>query len=463
MTPTCALRLAIKRRDYARVATLALESRANRLFLLSYQDLDFWRCVSRNCYNNDRFLTVFGDKVDWDEVSANPLTIITAKTFASKLNWARVSRQKFLRQRFIYELGDRLDLRVVSANYNNLSLAVQQKFAAHLDWERIVVSHSMLREWFERPICDHINFDTVSKHKHLSKWHINTPHCINRINLKVYMNNVNKISDALIVYCLREGRVQELKTASAAVPWTDHMHVFDEYPGLVDTLRIDWATVPEWNAACAPPAYYFRHNMPDAFERQFVDSTYWEKFIDYASSTTNAASAAFALMLFDNFKLRLDWGQLQVSDRFVNLAALHRTHGPLVTLDEAHRDDDKVWRAYGRFVNGKDATANCEHLIPMGMNVRDAYYKMALVQACVSQREHDEARTCEQRFALNGGEDALLNWNLLSATQQICPFNLRHLQNANSQTYKRDNPHYVQDVYEKMVAAQMNIDEFFQR
>ncbi|AKR14198.1 tryptophan repeat gene family protein [Dasychira pudibunda nucleopolyhedrovirus] len=458
MAPTRALRLALKKQDYARAADLAIESRANRLFLLDYHDPDFWACVSRNCYNRDKFLSAFGDKIDWNEVSASPLTTATARTFAAKLNWARVSRQPFLRQQFIYEFGDRLDMQVVSATYNNLSLAVQQKFAAALNWNRVVLSHYMLPEWFEPPICDFINFDAVAKHKHLDKSYINAPHCINKINLGVYMRNINKISDALIVYCLREGRVHELRAVSGAVPWADHMRVFDEYPGLANTLRLDWASVSAWTAACAPPAHHFRRSWPAAFEREFVNSTYWDKFIEYASGTTSAASAAFALFLFDNFKSRVDWRRLQVGDRFVNLAALHRARGPLVAL-EAAGDDERVWRAYGRFVSGGDA-AHCELLIPINMSVRDAYRKMPLVQACASQHEHDKARTCERRIALNGGEDALLNWNLLSATQQVCPFNLRHLQNANAQTYRRDNPHYVQDVYEKMIAAQMNINEF---
>lgn len=436
-----------------------MESRANRLFLLDYQDPDFWARVSRNCYNRDRFLTVFCDKVDWNEVSANAITTATAKTFADKLNWALVSRRPFLRQQFIYEFGERLDLQLLSTTYTNLSLAVQQKFAAVLNWDRIVPSHSMLREWFESPICNYINFNTVAKLKHLNKLYINTPHCINKINLNVYMENASKISDALIIYCLREGRVQELQAVSGAVLWTDHMNVFDEYPGLADTLRADWGTVPAWTAACAPPAYYFRKRMPNAFERDFVNSAYWDKFIDYASGTTNAFSAAFALLLFDNFKGRLDWNRLQVSGRFVNLAALQRAHGPLVALKDAGDDDDAVWRAYGKFVANNGAV-NSEHLIPINMSVRDAYCKMALVQACGTQREHDEARTCERRIELNGGEDVLLNWNLLSATQQVCPFNLRHMQNVNAQTYRRSNPHFVQNVYEIMVVTQMNINEF---
>lgn len=459
MAPTRALRLALIKQDYMRVTDLAIESRANRLFLMDYQDLDFWTRVSRYCYNRNRFLTVFCDKVDWNEVSANAITTATAKTFADKLNWAIVSRRPFLQQQFIYQFGERLDLQLVSTKYNNLSLAVQQKFAAVLNWDCIVPSHSMLREWFESPICDHINFITVAKHKHLDKSYINTPHCIGKIDLNVYMQDTSKISDALIIYCLREGRVQELQAASGAVLWADHMNVFDEYPGLSDTLRSDWATVPAWTAACAPPAYYFRKRIPDAFERDFVNSAYWNKFIDYASTTTNTASAAFALLVFDNFKNRLDWNRLQVSGHFVNLAALQRAQKPLVPLKEAGDDDDAVWRAYGKFVNNNGAS-DSEHLIPITMSVRDAYFKMALVQACGTQREHDEARTCERRIELNGGEEVLLNWNLLSATQQVCPFNLRHMQNVNAQTYRRDNPHYVQNVYEIMIATQMNINEF---
>ncbi|BBU37596.1 hypothetical protein [Choristoneura diversana nucleopolyhedrovirus] len=457
MAPTRALRFALNKKDYARVADLAMLSRANRTFLLDYQDPDFWTRVSRICYNRDQFLTAFRDKINWDEVSASPLTLATARAFGTKLNWALVSRQTYLRQQFIYEFGDRLDLQIVSANYNNLSLAVQQKFAAALNWNCVVFSHSMLPEWFESPISDHINFIAVAKHKHLDKSYINTPNCINKIDLNVYMRNTNKISDALIIYCLREGRVHELKTVSGNVPWANHMDVFDEYPGLADTLRLDWATVPTWTTACAPPAYYFRRCMPNGFEREFVNSAYWDKFIEYASGTLSVASAAFALLLFDNFKSRLDWNRLQASDNFINLPALHRAHGPLVAL-EAAGDDDKVWRAYGRFVRGGQCVVDTEDLIPMNMSVRDAYHKMALVQACTSQREHDDARTCERRMALNGGEDALLNWNMLSATQQVCPFNLRHLQNVNARTYRRDNPHYVQDVYERIIAAQMNLD-----
>ncbi|AGR57151.1 hypothetical protein [Choristoneura rosaceana nucleopolyhedrovirus] len=458
MAPTRALRIALNNQDYMRVTDLAMTSRANRAFLLDYQNPDFWTRVSRTCYNRDRFLTAFRDKVNWDEVSTNPLTMATARAFAAKLNWALISRQTFLRQQFIYEFGDRLDLEIVSANYNNLSLAVQQKFAAALNWNRVVFSHSIIPEWFESPISDYINFIAVAKHKHLDKSYINTPHCINKIDLNVYMRDTNKISDALIIYCLREGRVQELKAVSGSVPWTKHMNVFDEYPGLADTLRVDWTIVLTWTADCAPPAYYFRYCMPNLwlFEHEFVNSAYWDQFIEYASGTTSAASAAFALFLFDNFKLRLDWNRLQESDRFVNLPALHRAHGPLVAFTAAG-DDVRVWRAYGKFVRVDKCVLNSEHLIPMNMSVRDAYHKMALVQACVSQREHDEARTCERRMTLNGGEDALLNWNMLSATQQVCPFNLRHLQNVNAQTYRRDNPYYVQDVYERIIAAQMNI------
>lgn len=443
-----------------RVLNLAFESKANRRFLFDYTNTDFWTCLSRNCYNRDRFLTVFRDKMDWNEISASPITSATGRIFVTRLNWAIVSRQTCLRHHFIYEFGDHLDMQVISANYDNLPLAVQQKFAAVLNWDRIVFSHFMLREWFESPISDYINFEAVAKYKQLDKSYINTPHCINRINLNIYMRDMNKISDALIIYCLREGRVQELKVASATVPWADHMHVFDEYPGLADTLQKDWATVPTWNSACAPPAYYFKQGVPAAFESEFVNSSYWDKFIKYASSTTNVYSAAFALFLFDNFKSRLDWRQLQISDRFVNLSVLHRACEPLLDV-AATGADNKVWQVYGKFVKNGNMT-DCEHIIPINMSVRDAYHKMTLVQACASQIEHNNLRTCESRIIINGGEDALLNWNLLSATQQVCPFNVRHLQNVNIQTYRRENPHYVQNVYEMMVAAQMNINELYE-
>nr|ALR71188.1 hypothetical protein AGNV_126 [Anticarsia gemmatalis multiple nucleopolyhedrovirus]ALR71346.1 hypothetical protein AGNV_126 [Anticarsia gemmatalis multiple nucleopolyhedrovirus]ALR71504.1 hypothetical protein AGNV_126 [Anticarsia gemmatalis multiple nucleopolyhedrovirus] len=459
MAPSRSLQRAIKQNQHVRVADLALETKANRLFLLlDCHSKEFWMDVSRNCYNRDRFLAAFANKVDWNAVSASPLTIATARTFADKLNWAIVSRQSHLTQQFIYEMGERMDMQIVSANYNNLSLAVQQKYAAILNWNYIVPSHCMLREWFDSPISDYICFDLVAKYKHLNRLHINTPHCITKINLNVYMQNLNKVSDALIIYCLREGRVQELKAISGTIPWADHMYVFDEYPGLVETLHADWATVTTWNFNNAPPAFYIRQHLTgDAFKREFVATAYWNKFINYATGTQNAASAAFALMVFDNFKSQLDWETLLPSDRFVNLAALHRMNGPLVAFDAA--DDLKVWRAYGKFVSGSDVQ-ECKHIIPMNMNVRDAYHKMTLVQACMSQREHDDARTCERLMALNGGEEAVLNWNMLSATQQVCPFNLRHLQNVNAQTYRRDNPHFVQQVYEMMIAAQMNLNGF---
>ncbi|AAK85594.1 hypothetical protein [Epiphyas postvittana nucleopolyhedrovirus] len=454
-----ALLRAIKQHDYAHVINLALKTRANREYLLGCQDENFWNELSRNCYNRDRFLTAFSDKINWHEVSAHPITIATAKTFVKRLEWSVVSQQTLLKQQFIYELGEHLNLQLVSKNYNNLTLAIQQKYAAVLNWKCIVFSHNMLPEWFENPIAEYIDFDSVSKHKHLNRYYINTPHCINKINLSVYMQQPNKINDLLIIYCLREGRVKELKAASALISWANHMLVFDQYPALVNTLCTDWITVPTWNANSAPPAYYFRHLLvPNTFENDFVNTTYWDKFIEYATNTQNVASAAFALMLFDNFKTRVDWNILQLSDRFVNLPVLYRTNEPLVALDAA-RNDEKVWRAYSVFINGHGAQ-NMNNIIPMNMNVRDAYYTMTLVQPCASQQEHDKERVCERVMAHNGGEDALLNWNLLSATQPVCCFNLRHLQNVNTHTYRRDNPHFVQDVYDKMVAAQMNINDF---
>lgn len=81
---------------------------------------------------------------------------------------------------------------------------------------------------------------------------------------------------------------------------------------------------------------------------------------------------------------------------------------------------------------------------------------MILVEPCATQQEHDSVETCSAIFKLNGGEEGLLNWNLLSATQPICPFNLRHLQNVNANTYRNKNNHFMEDVYEQMVAIQMN-------
>ncbi|ABF50348.1 unknown [Antheraea pernyi nucleopolyhedrovirus] len=447
MAPSRALQRAVKQRQYVRAAELALESRANREFLLKLHDADFWKRVSRDCFGRDRFLDAFCDKIDWDVVSASPLTVATAKAFANRLNWELVSRQPFLRQEFIYEMGERLDLRVISANYNNLSLAVQQRHAAALDWRRVVLSHTMIDEWFQSPIAEHIDFKLVAKHKRLNRAHFGAPHCMSKIDLTTYMSDPRKISDALILHCLREGRA-ELRAAAAAVPWADHMRVFDKYPALADTLR-EWG-VPAWSAASAPPAYYMRP-LPAAFERDFVRTGYWDKFVSYATVTTSDASATFALMVFDNFKSHVDWDQLQAAGRFVNLPVLFRANEPIVTLGAS---DEQVRAAYGRFVG---AGADGEHIIPMHMSVRDAYFKRRLVQPCASQCEHDKARACERVLDLNGGE-ALLNWNLLSATQPVCPFNQRQLQNANAQTYHRDNPHFVQQVYEMMIAAQMNIN-----
>lgn len=81
---------------------------------------------------------------------------------------------------------------------------------------------------------------------------------------------------------------------------------------------------------------------------------------------------------------------------------------------------------------------------------------MILVKPCATQQEHDNVETCSAIFKLNGGEEGLLNWNLLSATQPICPFNLRHLKNVNANTYRNKNNYFMENVYEQMVAIQMN-------
>jgi hypothetical protein len=456
MTPTRSLRHAVKQQHYLKIVELAIKTRTNREFLLQ-QDDDFWTRISRNCFDNDRFLTEFCDKLDWNVISASKISIATASAFATKLNWTIVSRQAGLQQEFIYKLGDYLDLKIVSANYNNLSVAIQQKYAASLNWNFIVISHTMLKEWFESPIADYIDFDLVAKYKHLNKWHFNTPQCMSKIDLNVYLRNLNKVSDTLILYCLREGRVQELKAVSGNIVWADHMFVFDDYPALAETLRTDWATVSAWNGSNAPPIYFIRHHLTYTFEQDFVNNNYWDKFINYATSTTYVASAAFALLVFDNFKSRVDWSLLQFSDRFINLAVLYRMNGPIINLNEFN-NDAQVWRAYGKFVNNDGNNKICEHIIPINMNVRDAYFKMILIQPCASQQEHDEKQTCDRFIALNGGKEAMLNYNLLSKTQPLCPFNMLHLENVNVQTYRRENPYFIQDIYEKMVVVQMNIN-----
>ncbi|AFO09992.1 hypothetical protein Bomanpvs2gp022 [Bombyx mandarina nucleopolyhedrovirus S2] len=461
MAPTQGLQRALKQKEYIKIIELAVKSPNNRVYLLNLQDDTFWKRISRECYGRADFIHVFRNKLDWKIISILPLSITIANRFKSHLIWSLVSEQKFLTQDFILAFGDLLDMEEISKNYNNLVLSVQQKYAHKLNWKRIVASHILLKEWFKEPIKQYIDYDYVFKYKHLNAALINDASCMENVNLSAYMQDCVKISDALILYCLREGRVQELKLIAHSIPWSDHMLVFDEYPGLVNTLHSDWKCIDKWTTFNAPPAYYIRHmfahpEFRNEFEEKFNDQ-YWRKLINYTVITNVRASAAFNLMLFQNYKNRVDWTELQQCNQFLNLGVLYRAPFPRVDLQAVPRfDDEKLWKAYGRHLKLNSDECDDPQIIPLNMNVKTAYHKMILVKPCATQQEHDNVETCSAIFKLNGGEEGLLNWNLLSATQPICPFNLRHLKNVNANTYRNKNNYFMETVYEQMVAIQMN-------
>lgn len=259
MKPTQALQRALKQNQYTKIIELVVKSPNNRAYLLNLNNIAFWERISRECFNCVNFIYMFRNKLNWKTISKSPLSITTASKFKTHLIWSVVSEQKFLQQKFILMFGDLLNLEEICKNYNNLSLAVQQKYAHKLNWNRIVSSHVLKKEWFQEPIKQYINFDYVCKYKHLNVAILNDLFCMENINLAIYMQNCNRISDALILYCLREGRVKELKEIAHTIPWSDHMLVFDEYPGLANTLYQDWKCIKEWTALNAPPMYYIKH------------------------------------------------------------------------------------------------------------------------------------------------------------------------------------------------------------
>ncbi|ABL75973.1 Mv-ORF21 peptide [Maruca vitrata nucleopolyhedrovirus] len=462
MAPTQALQRALKQKEYIKIIELAVKSLKNRHYLLDFQDNMFWKSISRECYGRVDFIYVFRNKLDWKIVSKSPLSITIANRFKLNLIWSLVSEQKFLTQDFILAFGDLLDMEEISKNYNNLSLSVQQKYAHRLNWKHIVTNHTLLKEWFQEPIKRYINYDYVCKYKHLNVALMNDARCMELVNLSVYMQDCVKISDALILYCLREGRVQELKAIADNIVWSDHMLVFDEYPGLANTLHSDWKCIDKWTAFNSPPAYYIKHmfvnsEFRNGFEENF-NAQYWNKLINYTVITNVRASAAFNLMLFQNYKNRIDWTELQQCNQFLNLGVLYRAQFPRIDLQSIGRiDDETLWKAYGCHLKLNSDDCDDPQIIPLHMSVKTAYHKMILVEPCATQQEHDITETCSAIFKLNGGEEELLNWKLLSATQPICPFNLRHLQNVNINIYRNKNNHFVEDVYKQIIATQINM------
>lgn len=461
MAPTQVFQRALKQKHYIKIIELAIKSDNNRQYLLNLHDDTFWKQLSTECYGRIDFIHMFRNKLDWKIVSKCPLTITAAYKFKNYLLWSLVSEQKFLSQNFILLFGDLLNMQTISKNYNNLSLEVQQKYAEKLNWKCVVISHTLLKEWFKEPISYYIDYEQVSKCKHLGVL-VNFPYYMEKINLDVYMQNRSKISNALLLYCLREGRVNELKKIAGTLEWSDYMLIFDQFPGLVDTLCADWKCIKKWNAFNAPPAYYIRHmfkvpKFRNDFEQDFVNKNYWERLHNYTITTKIQQSIVFNLMLFQNYKLRADWSMLQQCDQLQNLAILYRM--PTPNVDVKRVDDEKLWTAYGMHLKqvSHENDEKHENVIPLHMSVKDAYEKMILVEPCATQHEHETAETCKKIFTLNGGEEGLLNWNLMSSTQPVCPFNLRHLQNVNANTYRKRNKYYTDSVYEKIIMVQMNI------
>ncbi|AVA31211.1 ac30 [Oxyplax ochracea nucleopolyhedrovirus] len=457
MTPTQSFKLALKQKYYTKIVQLAVNSPNNRRFLLNFENNTFWKNVSNECFNNADFLHLFCKKVDWNVISTCKLSIAIAQRFKSFIVWPLVSKQKYLSQEFILKFGgDLLDMEIISKNYNNLSLSIQQKYAHKLNWNYVVTNHTILKEWFQKPIQDYIDYKIVSRSKHLNASFFRDSNCMEKIDLHVYMQNPNKITDALILYCLRENNVEALKLHASNVSWSDHMFVFDEYPSFVKTLQQDWRCIDKWSANNAPPLYYIKD---DFLNFQILEnSEYFQKLISYTLSTNVRASAAFNLMLIQNFKNFVNWPELlQQSFNFKNLTVLNREKIQFDFKTMTQLNDQKIWQIYGKYFKQTSSDCDDEKIIPLYMDVKEAYFKMKLIIPCMSQQEHDNEKTCDLIFKLNGGIDNLLNWNLLSMTQEICPFNLRHLQNVNAELYMNKNVHYCKIIYDKIIKTQMDV------
>ncbi|UZE89787.1 hypothetical protein [Parapoynx stagnalis nucleopolyhedrovirus] len=461
------IRRAIKEKNYLKIFQLVVTSAASRKYLLQIEDEDFWNSISKECHTNCiEFMFIFRHKLNWTIISQCPVNVKMAAKFKDFLHWSLVSKQQFLSANFIMSFGDHLHMNQVSKNYSNLPIEIQKKYAHKLNWNQVIRLNTLQKEWFERPISDYINYEEVSRNKHLGLY-TKFPECMAKINLNVYMQDLNKITNSLVTYCLKEGRVEELKKIAAVVEWSKFMLVFDAYPGFVNTLIYDWKCIKEWNASNSPPAYYLRDAFENAsfkqtFEKCFVVTDYWHRLQKYTICTNNKQSMTFNLMLFQNFKINVDWEELQLYDGLQNVHQLVRcTSANIDIFSDGNFSDDLLWTYYSRYLKGENhwKTDNKFHLpvIPLNMNIKDAYSKLTLIKPCSTQLEHESENPCNAVFRINGDEESLLNWELLSATQPICPFNMRHLQNVNATTYLNKNKYYDESLYKKMLAIQMNM------
>jgi hypothetical protein len=458
---------AIRLKDYLKIMQLALASANNQKYLQQVEDVEFWNKISKECHGNCiDFMWAFRKKLNWTTISKGPLNIVTATKFKNDLIWSLVSEQLWLSSNFIMTFGDRLNMSSISKNYKNLAIDIQIKYAHKLDWKHVVALNQLRREWFEEPISNFIDFEQISKFKYMGKYVKNNDYMA-RINLELYMQEASNLSDSFFIYCLREGRVGELKQIAASVNWSEHMLVFDHFPGFAKTLIEDWKCFNEWDYRTAPGAYYIRdlfqcNDFKKNFEKKFILTSYWKHLQEYTIYSINKISVAFNLMLFQNYKTNVDWQQLSLYDGFQNIQHLARTTAANIGINrrESFVDDNILWTGYSRYFKGNNSW-RIEYdnwtvpIIPLQMKVKDAYQKYALIHPCASEAEHETEKICTAVWKVNG--DGLLNWNLLSSTQPLCPYNLNHLHNVNAVAYKIKNRYFDKTLYKKIIEIQNNM------
>ncbi|AKN81006.1 hypothetical protein [Lonomia obliqua multiple nucleopolyhedrovirus] len=452
MAPTQALLRAIKNGQEYKIMDLSTTCDNNRKYMAQLDNYNLWRDLSRQCYSRLDFMRIFNNKLDWKIISQNTLDIVTGVKFKNYLIWSEVSKQRYLSSNFILTFGDLLDMEIICKNYKNLSVDVQKKFASKLKWNKVIATHFIKEEWFKEPTVIILTTISFTKLKHLGAI-IKNPEYMDKINLELYMQEPNRISDSLIIYCLQEGRVGELRNIASSINWSEHMIVFDKYPGFVGTLYDDWKCIEKWSSSNAPSLYYIRHmfNVPqfkEEFYKDFVKTDYWCRLLQYTVTSYHEPSIVFNLMVFHNYSSYTDWHVLQQSDSFEKievLSTLPYVSYDITTIGSGSIDDNRIWKKYSIYLKGsdywtdKEPTEIASPVIPLNMTVREAYEKMRLIEPCASREEHETANKCNCIFKTNQDKEHLLNWELMSANQPVCPFNKQHLLNINAYTYRTKN------------------------